>query len=139
MPSIEGAGVTVVILVVEDHPLILMEIESGLEDAGFEVVRAKNAEIAIEVFDTDPSNIRALVTDIRLGAGKCGWELAKYLRQAAPAMPVVYVSGDSALHWAKRGVPNSIMISKPFAVAQITTALATLLNQQLPRDPGAPI
>ncbi|WP_281406169.1 response regulator [Mesorhizobium sp. B2-3-10] len=126
------------ILVVEDEPLILMDIESGLEDAGFEVVRAKNAEIAIEVFDTDPSNILALVTDVRLGNGKSGWELARYFRHASPAMPVVYVSGDSAPHWAEQGVPNSVMISKPFAVVQIVTALATLLNQQMPRDPGTP-
>lgn len=37
-----------------------------------------------------------------------------HIRRAKPAMPVVYVSGDSAIHWGSEGVPNSIMIAKPF-------------------------
>jgi hypothetical protein len=39
------------------------------------------------------------------------------------------MSGDSAPEWTSKGVPNSIMVAKPFAPAQIITAVSTLLNQ----------
>jgi hypothetical protein len=36
--------------------------------------------------------------------------------------------GCFAEHWPARGVPNSIMVQKPFGGAQITTAIAQLIN-----------
>ncbi|MER9840134.1 response regulator [Mesorhizobium australicum] len=126
------------ILVAEDEPLILLDIESALEEAGFRVVAVPNAEAAIEAFSENPESFSSLVTDIRLGSGKTGWDLAKHLRGSNPAFPVVYISGDSAIHWGVEGVPGSIMIPKPFAMPQIITALATLLNQQHPKQPSEP-
>jgi two-component system, OmpR family, response regulator len=38
------------------------------------------------------------------------------------------MSGDSAVNWAVEGVPNSIMVVKPFAMSKVSTALAGLLN-----------
>jgi hypothetical protein len=38
------------------------------------------------------------------------------------------MSGDSAEEWASKGVPISIMLAKPFAPAQLVTAVAQLLN-----------
>jgi len=43
-------------------------------------------------------------------------------------MPVVYLSGDSEADWTARGVPQSVFIAKPFAPAQVVTAISTLLN-----------
>ena len=116
------------VLVVEDEPLILLDLEIGLEEVGFGVVAAAMAEAAIKAFDEAPESFSALLTDIRLGSGKNGWQLAHHLRHANPAIPVVYISGDSAHLWSAEGVPGSIMISKPFAFPQIVTALSTLLN-----------
>lgn len=45
---------------------------------------------------------------------------------------VVYMSGDSAEDWSSKGVPNSIMLSKPFAPAQLVTAISNLLNSGTP-------
>ncbi|ESX50778.1 transcriptional regulator [Mesorhizobium sp. LSHC422A00] len=120
------------VLVAEDEPLILLDLETTLEEAGFRVVAVPTAEAAIEAFNEKPEIFSSLVTDVRLGSGKTGWELAKYLRGTNPTFPVVYISGDSAVHWGVEGVPESIMISKPFALPQIITALSTLLNQQRP-------
>ncbi|BAV48052.1 response regulator receiver [Mesorhizobium loti] len=118
-----------VILVVEDEALILLDVESALIEAGFEVVSARSAATAIESFDAEPSKFAGLITDIRLGEGQSGWDIARHVRQAVPAMPVIYMSGDSAPAWPAEGVPQSVMIQKPFVMAQIITALSTLLNQ----------
>ena len=125
------------VLVVEDEPLILLDVETALQEAGFEVVAAQNAAQAIAAFDADPEKFKGLITDVRLGAGKSGWDLARHLRQANSTLPVVYMSGDSAIHWGSEGVPESIMITKPFFLPQIITALSTLLNQQPPAAPEA--
>jgi hypothetical protein len=42
------------------------------------------------------------------------------------------MSGASADDWASKGVPNSIMLSKPFAPAQLVTAVSNLLNTGTP-------
>jgi hypothetical protein len=42
------------------------------------------------------------------------------------------VSGDSAEDWGSKGVPNSIMLAKPFAPAQLVTAVSQLLNASMP-------
>lgn len=123
------------VLVVEDETMILLDLESALEEAGFEVVGANNAASAIAAFDADPEKFKALVTDIRMGSGETGWELARRCRRANAVLPVVYISGDSATHWAHEGVPNSIMITKPFFMPQIVTAVSTLLNQLPTIDP----
>ncbi|MBN9219317.1 MAG: response regulator [Mesorhizobium sp.] len=125
------------VLLVEDEAFILLDVQAGLEEQGFKVACAKNAKEAIALFDEDPSAISALVTDIRLGDGALGWEVARHLRQTVPTMPVVYMSGDSASNWHSEGVPGSVMIQKPFVLAQIVTAVATLLNQQPPIVPDS--
>lgn len=76
---------------------------------------------------------RALVTDINLGRGTVdGWEIARHAREVDPKIPVVYMSGDSGGNWASKGVPNSVMLSKPFAPAQLVTAVSQLLNSGTP-------
>ena len=76
---------------------------------------------------------RALVTDINLGKDKMdGWAVARHARENEPDMPVVYMTGDSADDWASKGVPNSILLTKPFAPAQLVTAISQLLNSGTP-------
>lgn len=124
------------VLVVEDEPLIMISTEAALEDAGFRVVTATNAAEAIVIFDNQHDQIRAVLTDIRLGDGMSGWDLARHVRETVATMPIVYVSGDGHSDWAAHGVPNSLMIAKPYVYAQIITAITSLMNQpdQLPSE-----
>jgi len=39
------------------------------------------------------------------------------------------MTGDSAKNWAAQGVPDSVLLQKPFVHAQLVTALTTLLNE----------
>ena len=61
-----------------------------------------------------------------------GWEVAHLAREIDPEFPVVYMSGASAADWPSKGVPNSIMLAKPFAPAQLVTAVSNLLNSGTP-------
>ncbi|WP_352595933.1 response regulator [Mesorhizobium sp. M0091] len=118
------------VLIVEDESMILLDIENSLREAGFEVIAVLKGLEAIAIFDREPERVAALLTDIRLGDGPTGWDVARHLRAANPTMPVIYMSGDGADDWPSLGVPNSLMITKPFVMPQIITGLATLLNQK---------
>ena len=84
---------------------------------------------ALTEIEADAGRFSGVVTDIRLGSGPTGWDVARRARELVPGIPVVYVSGDSAYEWDSRGLPNSVMIRKPFVTAQVLTAISTLLNQ----------
>lgn len=71
-----------------------------------------------------------MITDVNLGGILTGWDVARNARERFPSLPVVYVTGDSSHEWAAHGVPNSVLISKPFVAAQIVSAVAGLLNAQ---------
>jgi CheY-like chemotaxis protein len=119
----------VVILVVEDDQAIQSVIEESLIDGGFEIAIASSGEQAIELMSAANPEYRAVVTDINLGRGRMdGWAVARHARESKPDMPVIYMTGDSADEWASKGVPNSVLITKPFAPVQLVTAVAQLLN-----------
>jgi DNA-binding response OmpR family regulator len=126
-----------VILVVEDDHLVLSVVEDSLVDGGFETVIASSGENAVELLDASDGKYRALVTDINLGRGGIdGWDIARHAREIDPNFPVVYMSGKDADEWASKGVPNSIMLAKPFAPAQLVTAVSHLLNTGTPPAQG---
>jgi CheY-like chemotaxis protein len=82
----------------------------------------------VTLLKSGTANYRGLVTDINLKGRMDGWEVAHQARGLDPAFPVVYMSGAAADQWASNGVPNSIMLEKPFAPAQLVTAVSQLLN-----------
>lgn len=128
---------TVPLLVVEDEALILLDVQEGLEAGGYAVLSATSGPEALALFETHLDNIRALVTDIDIGAdGISGWDVAQRAREAKPHLPVVYMTGASADQWASRGVPNSVLLHKPFATAQLITAVSQLLNALTEKPAG---
>ena len=123
----------VAILLVEDDQTIQSVIEESLSDGGFEITIASSGEQATELMNAANPQFRAVVTDINLGRDRMdGWDVARHARESKPDMPIIYMTGDSADEWASKGVPNSILLTKPFAPAQLVTALAHLLNTGTP-------
>lgn len=116
------------ILVVEDELSIQQFVEEALSDGGFKVEVAPTGEDALSRFRDDRSRYRALLTDIGIGTGQNGWVLARKIREINPEFPVVYMTGGHAEEWKSQGVPNSILIEKPFVPAQLVTAISQLLN-----------
>jgi CheY-like chemotaxis protein len=118
----------VVIMVVEDDQLIQGVVSDALSEGGFEAAVAQSGEEAITLLQDPRTHYRALITDINLSGSQDGWEVARRARELNPDIPVIYMTGAAADDWASRGVPNSLLLNKPFAPAQIVTAIAQLLN-----------
>jgi CheY-like chemotaxis protein len=125
-----------IVLIIEDDESIQSIVEDALKEGGFETAIAPSGEEAVTLLQSGLVTYRALVTDIGLKGRIDGWEVAKKAREKEPTLPVIYMSGAHAQDWASRGVPNSIMLTKPFAPAQLVTAVSQLLNIGSP--PTAP-
>lgn len=117
-----------VVLIVEDDPAIQAIVDEALIDGGFNTAIAASAEEAVTLLKGQVANYRALVTDINLKGAMNGWEVARAARDLDPAFPIIYMTGAAAGDWPSHGVPNSILLEKPFAPAQLVTAVSQLLN-----------
>jgi CheY-like chemotaxis protein len=112
------------ILVVEDEPLIAMDIGASLSDAGCEVVgpapSIESAKALIAAADFD-----AALLDANLG-GRPADELAAALTRLN--IPFIFVTG-----YGREGLPEAFrqgpVISKPFMPEQAVAMLARLLQK----------
>lgn len=126
---------SVLVLIAENDAEIRNVLQASFEDGGFAVLMASSGEDAMAALDAQGDAVRALITDINLGSQATGWDVARHAREMNPELPVVYVTGAEGHDWASLGVPNSVLVSKPFAPAQVLTAVSQLLNAG--NTPGA--
>ena len=134
--ALQAGGIAVedqvFILVVEDDEEIQTIIEDALTEGGFEPAIAPSGEEAVTLLRGRRGKYRALVADIVLRGRIDGWEVAQRAREIDPEFPIIYMTGAKADQWPSRGVSNSILMEKPFAPAQLVTAVSQLLNGGLP-------
>ncbi len=116
------------ILVAEDDFQVREMMEDALSEGAFLAEILSSAEDAVILLNGEIASFRALVTDVNLRSTMSGWDLARIARERDPAFPIVYMTGTAAEDWAKFGVPNSILLTKPFAPAQLVTAVSQVLN-----------
>jgi len=118
------------LLLVDDEEMIVEILKDALEEGGFRVETCQSAEEALEALARKAADgLVGLITDINLGSKLTGWDLGRRARELRPDLPVVYTSGYAADDWPAEGVPNSLVVRKPFAAAQVVTAISTLLNK----------
>ncbi len=101
------------ILFVEDNRLSSMISCAVLRDAGYDVVEAFDAQEAATIIDQN-AGLAALVTDINLGRGEDGFDVARRARLAYPRLPVVYISAASGARVPLEGVDPSEFVGKPY-------------------------
>lgn len=87
------ASETWVVLVVEDETLIRIGIAGELEDEGFTVFEAANADAALVLLHAEPS-INLLLTDIDMPGSMDGLKLAAAVRNRWPPVKIIVASGQ---------------------------------------------
>jgi two-component system cell cycle sensor histidine kinase/response regulator CckA len=112
------------ILVVDDEREVLHVIESMLADAGYAVVTASSAEMAIEAFDKMPAGPDLLLTDVVM-PGISGPMLVDHLLAKRPKLKVLFMSGYDNRQVVQRYVVEKgfRLISKPLSVKLLRAAL----------------
>jgi CheY-like chemotaxis protein len=102
----------VVVLVVEDEPLLRMNTVDVVEDAGFEVIEAANATQAMTVLEAR-DDISIILSDIDMPPGIDGMKLVAIVRNRWPPIEIILVSGQLAS--AEVQLPDrGVFFSKPY-------------------------
>ena len=123
-------GDKVTVLVVEDEHLIRFAVAAELEDAGFEVLEASNADEAIEVLTFD-RRIRLMFTDVDMPGSMDGLRLAAAVRNRWPPISIIVTSGHRLVSSAE--MPDgSVFFSKPYAPQELLQSMHALLSAQPP-------
>lgn len=116
-----------VVLVVEDDPLIRMEAIDMIEDAGFRARGAKSADAAIAILERH-DDIAILFTDIDMPGSMDGLKLAAYVRDRWPPVAIFIASGiveTEGLTFPK----GSSFFPKPYPTSAIVNALHHVAGQ----------
>lgn len=108
------------VLLVEDDPLIRMNTAALLQDLGYVVVEANNAEEALAALDT--SAIDVLLTDIELPR-MSGDELAGRARALRENIGVVFASGRNHLPVGWAADRRTVLLQKPYDQAGLAKSL----------------
>ncbi len=117
------------VLLVEDDAEVRTVVRTFLHTLGCEVSLASSAEQALVALEPD-ATFELLLTDIALGAGMRGTELAARAQEQFPNLAVLLMSGYSAeLLDADRDSPaNWELLRKPYSREELAQALARVLS-----------
>jgi CheY-like chemotaxis protein len=124
------------VLVVEDEGLVREFLQRLLGAEGYDVRSSELGRAALEYFRLDPQAVGFVVTDINM-PGLDGVDMARGMRALAPALPVLFVTGNPA-DMGRRfeveiGEPVALL-AKPFTPDQLMRCVRRLLE---PREPQA--
>lgn len=110
------------ILVVEDEPLIRMNAVGLIEDAGYGVLEAFNADGAIILLETRPT-IRVVFSDIEMPGSMNGLKLIHAVRLRWP--PVVLILASGRISPLVADMPaDTVFLPKPYREEDLLKVLA---------------
>ena len=115
------------VLVVEDEPLIAMEVEDAISDLGFSVARSV-ARLDEAMAEARGGAFDGVVLDLHIHGGNT-LPVAELL--AGRGIPFVLVSGDGV---AGRAELTDLRLGKPFTQEQLKTKLLELSRRQPGHD-----
>ncbi len=118
------------ILVVEDEAEVRGIVFAFLRSAGYTVLAAEDADAALALIAAEPS-IALVFSDVILGNGMTGVELAHESRQRKPGLPVLLTSGyeHAALDDGSSATSEFELLQKPYTREQLISATRRALDR----------
>ena len=109
-----GRGGSETVLVAEDEGPVRNAVRRILERAGYSVLEAGNGTEALQIFNTS-KGVDVVLTDMMM-PDMSGSQLAKQIRETAPDIPVLFMSGYTSHSTFLQGLDSgrSTFIQKPF-------------------------
>ena len=125
VPDTAPQGGSETVLVVEDDLAVREIVTQFLRGAAYQVLEARDATEAIATLKGSPRVIDLLVSDIVL-PGQSGPELAGTLREFAPGMRTLFISGYPS---DAVGIPQPpAFLAKPFSRSAFLQAVRRALS-----------
>jgi DNA-binding NtrC family response regulator len=123
-------NLSLVVLVVEDEPLIRLDAADMIEDTGCNVLQAGNADAALTTLKTR-SDIQVLFTDIDMPGSIDGMELAHLVADKWPGISIIIASGKIGID--KMDLPTgAVLLAKPYPQTNVETALRDAARSRRP-------
>ena len=118
------------ILILEDEPLIMMDLEYSAEDRGCEVLSAASCGQALE-FLAASNDIDVAILDVSLGEGQTCFPVAEALKRKG--IPFLLHSGDLNRHDEKIRELDALLVAKPTAGEKVIAAAIVCAEGEDPR------
>lgn len=116
------------ILLVDDERAILDLAAVVLREAGFTVMTAISADIAL-IFLEQGLRFRILITDVVLPGMLDGFALAHKAREIIPSIQVIYATGFAGVARVRAvGSPYGTVLMKPWHGTQLVELVHSLLR-----------
>lgn len=114
------------VLVVEDEPLVRIDIADYLDDAGFEVIEAATAKEAIIAMEQH-GDIRLIFTDVDMPGDMDGLMLAAAVADRWPPIRIIVTSGHRVVEITD--IPDgSVFFSKPYRGNEVVASIQEMLH-----------
>lgn len=113
---------TVTALVAEDEVLVRMVLAERLRDVGFNVLEAANADEARRILGATDGLVNVVISDVHMARPAEGLELARWVGEHYPGIPVILASGDEKVAGSSElaACENvTDFVSKPYAEAHV--------------------
>lgn len=116
------------VLIVDDEPTVRRLVDQILREGGYATAVAADGQEALEIAK-EGAPIDLLVTDLIMPRMD-GYELARRLRQADPALKVLYLTAYSDQLFNQRATlwEDEAFLDKPSTVGGLVEAVALLLT-----------
>jgi CheY-like chemotaxis protein len=115
------------VLLVEDNPDVAQVTMGMLEALGYQITAVQSAAAAL---DRQEVAVDVVLSDIVLGDGPSGLDLAEQLRERRPDLPVVLMTGYSEALAKGRRLGLKVL-NKPFGEADLAAALASARDERV--------
>lgn len=113
------------VLVVEDEPLVRVDLAHFLADCGVQVLLAGDAAGAIETL-TKHHDVDVVVTDIQMPGELDGLDLAHWIQRHRPEVRVILVSGSAEkARQAAALCAEAAFLAKPVDLAHLRALVAS--------------
>jgi len=118
-----------VIMIVDDEPALVALAEEMLAELGYEPVGFHSSASARQAFRDNPQRFDLILTDEAM-PDLVGTELARGIRQVAPAIPIVLMSGYGGSQLVQRAAAIGIneVLRKPLQRRDLAESLARVLG-----------
>jgi CheY-like chemotaxis protein len=115
-----------IVLIVEDEFLLRMGATEMIEEAGFEVVQAGNADEALSILESR-SDICVVFTDIQMPGSMDGLTLMAAVKRRWPPIKIIATSGRTVIRHGDL-TEGALFLQKPYTSAGISNLLHELTD-----------
>jgi two-component system, cell cycle sensor histidine kinase and response regulator CckA len=123
------------ILVVDDEDVIRSLVARALEEGGYRVLQASHGGAAIGVLEPDPNAVDLVICDLVMPV-LGGKEVAEWMREHSPAVPLLFISGYPRAYLEAHHLfdPDVPMLRKPFLPSRLLEAVEEQVAMRPPNE-----